>query len=258
MVRLIWLGIIGLAFLVSGCAKNISSLDRYKAQRHYEYGLAQFLLQDTKAARQEFEQAKSLNPEAAKIYQGLALVDIKQHDYKAALINLQQAIARDPGLGSAYQHMSDIYLKLAQWGNAIEYAEKALALPTYNQPQQAHYNQGVAWFSLGEYAKAEHEFTRTLELTPRWAEARLWLGKSLFAQGKPSLAIVEYRNALAQLQQNTYEQDKQLLSYLHYQLGAAYIDKGYLKQGVLEFRLSLDIYPSSEVELALQEYDTQK
>ncbi len=230
------LGLLAQALCLNGCANNISQLDRYKAQRHYEYGLAQLYLQDTQAAEQEFRQAESLNPEEAKIYQGLALVDIKRNNYKSALVNLEKAIELDPGLASAYQHISDVYVKLEQWEDAIAYAKKALALPTHNQPQLAHYNQGVAWFSLNEYVKAEQALNRTLELVPNWAEARLWLGKCLFARGKPSLAIVEYRQALAQLQQNAYEQDEQLLGYLHYQLGVAYVDKGYLKQGVQEFR----------------------
>lgn len=257
MARLIWLGLVFSGFMMSGCAGSVSPLERYQARRHYEYGLAQLYLQDTKTAYEEFKRAQELNPSDARIYEGLGLVMIKQHDHEAALTNLEEAVRLNPGLDSAYQHMSDIYVILEEWEEAIKYAHKALALPDFNQHHLAYYNQGVALFGLKRYAEAQRELTKVLKSAPKWAEARLWLGQSLTAEGKPSLAIVEYRNALAQAETDWYEQDKQLLGYLHYLLGLAYIDKGYVKQGVSELKQSLDIYPSSEVELALQKYVSQ-
>jgi tetratricopeptide (TPR) repeat protein len=243
--------------LICGCAGSISPLQKHQAQRHYEYGLSHLYLEDTQAAYDEFEQAKELNPEEAKVYEALGLVLMQQNDYPVALTNLKRATELDPGLASAYQHISDVYIKLGEWAEAIHYARKALAVPAFSQRYQTHYNQGVALFNLQEYADAQREFTRVLELAPQWAEARIWLGKSLFAQGKTSLAIVEYREALTQAQLNWYEQDKQLLGYLYYQLGVAYINKGYVKQGVQELRQSLNVYPSAEAELALHKYEPQ-
>jgi tetratricopeptide (TPR) repeat protein len=254
---LIWPMVIAQVLLTIGCAKDITLLNRYQAQRHYEYGLSHLYLQNTQAAYREFQRAKKLNPEEAKIYEGLGLVLLKQNDYQRALASFQRAVELNPGLASAYQHISDLYLKLEEWGKAMKYAGFALALPAFDRRHLAYYNQGVALFNLRKYAEARRALEQALELAPKWAEARLVLGKNLFAQGKTSLAIVEYRKALAQAQQNWYERDEQLLGYLHYQLGVAYIAKGYIKQGIEEFRQSLDIYPSSEAELALQKYAPQ-
>lgn len=257
MARRIRRGQVVLLLLVCGCMGAVSPLERYQAKRHYEYGLAQLYLQDTQAAYDEFECALELNPYEARTYEGLGLVMLKRHDYESALTKFDKALELDPGLASSYQHVSDIYVVLEEWDKAIKYAKKALTLPSFNRHHLAYYNQGKALFGLKRYDAAKQKLTKAIKLAPKWAEARLWLGMSLAAQGEPSLAIVEYRNALVQAQLNWYEQDKQLLGYLHYQLGMAYIDKGYVKQGVSELKQSLDIYPSLEVETTLQKYALQ-
>jgi tetratricopeptide (TPR) repeat protein len=110
----------------------------------------------------------------------------------------------------------------------------------------------VALFNLHKYQQAQQEFVIALELAPQWVEAQMWLGKCLFAQNQTSLAIIEYRKALAKAQLNWYEPDTPLLADLHYQLGMAYVDKGYLEQGLAEFQHSLAVYPSSKAELAIK------
>ncbi len=247
-------GILISFILAAGCSNNISLLDRYKAQRHYEYGLSHLYLENTESAYDEFNAARELNPDEPKVYEGLGLVLLKEHNYKKAITKFKKAIKLDPGLAKAYLYISEAYLKLEKPKKVINISRKALLLPNLGDPQQIYYNLGLAFFALKKYGKAQEKFNQALKISPKWAQAHLWLGKSLFAQGEVSTAIVEYRKSLSYIKADWYKKDKQLTGFLHYQLGQAYVQKGYIKKAVTEFKESMSVYPSQIAEQAIEEY----
>jgi len=116
----------------------------------------------------------------------------------------EQAIAEDPSYAPAYAGLADSYaldvdyrsIPVAEaYARAKEYARKALALD--ESVPSAH--ASLAW-SLFIYdwnwAEAEREFRRAIELNPRYGSAHQWYGFLLSSRGQHDAALLEGHTAL--------------------------------------------------------------
>lgn len=113
------------------------------------------------------------------------------------------AIAKDPHYALAYSGLSDSYLALAiDWQSprevvpkAQEYARKALELD--ESLGEAHFSRGaVAYFYEWDWAQAEKELERSLELNAKTLEGNVCYLHSLESSGRPDDAISHVRRAL--------------------------------------------------------------
>src|SRR5439155_23236066 len=95
------------------------------------------------------------------------------------------AIAKDPNYGLAYVGLANYYNVVADYSpvpeseaalNAQAAAEKALAID--NSLAEAHAALAAAHWSSFEFAAAETEFQRALELNPKFANAHHCTGCS--------------------------------------------------------------------------------
>ena len=114
-----------------------------------------------------------------------------------------QAIDRDPKFAMAYVGLSDYYNVVPDYSpipqneaapKARAAAEKALALD--DSLAEAHVALAGAHWSLLEFADAEREFRRALELNPRYAQAHHWYGLFLSWDGRSSDAISHLQRAV--------------------------------------------------------------
>jgi serine/threonine-protein kinase len=126
---------------------------------------------------------------------------------RESVVSFQQAVTRDPAFAAAYAGGADAYNLLAQFGympprdgmeKARALAMQALAI----DPRLAEGHVSLAavleaydW----DWAGAEREYRRALELNPGLAEAHLWYGMFLRDQGRLQEALPELRRA-AQLE----------------------------------------------------------
>ncbi|HTT68122.1 MAG TPA: protein kinase [Gemmatimonadales bacterium] len=116
----------------------------------------------------------------------------------------EQAIAADPGYALAYTGLADSYALQVDYRSmpvkegfekAEAYARQALALD--DSLAEAH--ASLAWCRFiydWDWAGAEAEFRRALELDPRYASAHNWYAFLLSSQGKTQEALVEGLTAL--------------------------------------------------------------
>ncbi len=65
-----------------------------------------------------------------------------------------------------------------------------------NQDAIGHYNRGVGYIQQEKYDLALAEFTKAINIDPRFAEAYLNRGLLYAVQGKPDLALSDYNQAL--------------------------------------------------------------
>ena len=122
-------------------------------------------------------------------------------------VNFQQAVARDPGFAAAYAGLADAYNLLSQFGympprEGMEKARASAAQALAIDPRLAEGHVSLAavveaydW----DWAGAEREYRRALELNPGLAGAHLWYGMFLRDQGRLQEAMPELRRA-AQLE----------------------------------------------------------
>lgn len=118
-----------------------------------------------------------------------------------------QAVKRDPQFAAAYAGLADAYNVLAQSGyippkEGMEQARRAAERALDIDPALAEGHVSLAAILEAydwNWASAEHEYRRALELNPELPEAHLWYGMFLRDQGRLQEALPEMRRA-AQLE----------------------------------------------------------
>jgi DNA-binding winged helix-turn-helix (wHTH) protein/tetratricopeptide (TPR) repeat protein len=118
----------------------------------------------------------------------------------------QQAIAIDPNYAAAYAGLADAYILAGSYGNSFlapktampkakEAVEKALTLD--NNSAEAH--TSLAYIRLTydwDWAGAEAEFRRALELDPKYINAHHWYSHELMAEGRVQESHFQSEEAL--------------------------------------------------------------
>ncbi|MCB0794924.1 MAG: tetratricopeptide repeat protein [Flavobacteriales bacterium] len=170
------------------------SIDSTNASYHAELGDLYYTKLMVDLARERFEKAMELDPEAVSPKLKMAEVELVLRNYGSALDLVNAALRIDPNLAEAY------YLK--GW-TFKEAGDTALAISSYRtavEQDPDHYN---AFIQLGLLHAAQHDdlaiqyYRSALEIRPQSVEANYNLG--IFAQdhGLDSLAISCYERITA-------------------------------------------------------------
>ena len=123
---------------------------------------------------------------------------------KKAIDYFNQAIEADPAYALAYAGLADSYVLLPFYahvspGDAIPKAKEAAlkALEIDNRIAEAHASLAYAEFIYDwDWAGAESELKRSLELNPNYPSARHWYADYLAAMGRNAEAVAEMHRAL--------------------------------------------------------------
>jgi DNA-binding winged helix-turn-helix (wHTH) protein/TolB-like protein/Tfp pilus assembly protein PilF len=126
-----------------------------------------------------------------------------QEGLKKSVDYFKQAVEADPGYALAHAGLADAYLLLGGYAvesqaeaipKAREAAKRALALDqTLAEP---HATLGLIAENYDwDWAEAESEYRRAVELNPNYATARHWRGEFLAFMGRHDEAVAEIRRA---------------------------------------------------------------
>ncbi len=146
------------------------------------------------------------NPEAYQLYLKGRFYWNKRTaaDLQKAIPFFQQAIEKDPNYALAYSGLADSYALLTAYSNepprelmpkAKEAALKALALDDKLAEAHASLGQIVEYYDY-DFATAEKEYRRALELNPNYATAHQWLAEHFSTIKRYDEAIAEAQRAL--------------------------------------------------------------
>jgi tetratricopeptide (TPR) repeat protein len=189
---------------------------------------------------------------------------------KMGIEYFQQAIASDPGYALAYAGLADSYATLGYYSflpprEAFERAKTAAtkSLQFDDSLAEAHASLGnINLFYDWDWAAAEREFRRAIELNPQYASAHHWYGMLHAAMGRFEEAEGEHRRALeidpfsliintslggqvffmARQLDRAIDQFKKTLELepnfglAHWALGRAYAGKGQMDAAIAELR----------------------
>jgi serine/threonine protein kinase/Tfp pilus assembly protein PilF len=153
-----------------------------------------------------------------------------------------QAIQRDPNYALAYVGLADYYNVVSDYSpvpdseagpKARVAAEKALAID--DSLAEAHASLAGAHWSMLQFAAAEKEFQRALELNPNYANAQHWYGLFLSWDARHSEGISHLRRAV--------ELDPLNLQY-NANLGQALGDARQYDAGVEQLKRTLEMDPN--------------
>jgi TolB-like protein/DNA-binding winged helix-turn-helix (wHTH) protein/Tfp pilus assembly protein PilF len=224
------------------------------------------------------EAAKIVKPDAYESYlKGRYFWNKRTADgLKAAVAYFNQAIEEDPTYARAYSGLADTYALLGDWQYAVmtpsdaypkakAAARKALELD--NTLGEAHNSlafclDGYDW----DFASAEKEFQRAVELNPGYATAHHWYAWHLSLVGRNSEAIAEMKKAqnldplsliinadLAELLVIAHENDASIeqsrktiemdpnFAFAHNQLGQAYIQEQKYDDAIAELQKAVTL-----------------
>jgi len=162
----------------------------------------------TGADKSRLAQRSTQNPEAYQLYlQGRFYWNRRTAGgVKKALEYFQQAIEKDPNFALAYSGLADSYFSMARntavlspkeaGAKARQAAERAVEIdPTL---AEGHASLGNVFLVFEwDFAGAEREFRRAIDLNPSYLYAHVWHGELLDATGRYEEAVRENRKAVA-------------------------------------------------------------
>jgi TolB-like protein/DNA-binding winged helix-turn-helix (wHTH) protein/Tfp pilus assembly protein PilF len=194
----------------------------------------------------------------------------------------QHAIDKDPNYGLAYSGLADCNSGLA-WHGFLSPAEslpkaraaalKAIAIDP--ESGEGHASLALALYHQGEWANAESEFRRALELSPAYANTHHWYGDYLSAMGhhQEALAQAKYAFELDPLSpiinmwlglryyfmrdyEKAIEQGRKIVDFdpsfasAHLLLGEAYLQKGMHQSAIAELQKAAQLSGGSPLYLS--------
>jgi DNA-binding winged helix-turn-helix (wHTH) protein/Flp pilus assembly protein TadD len=147
------------------------------------------------------------NPEAFRAYvRGRAILDAKNPDnFEKAIDEFQKAVALDPTFALAYAGLADAFTRLgfnSSGARAEEFYARSKALAQKALTLDPELAEGYA--ALGavkriydwDWAGAEGDFRRAIELHPNYARARLGHALLLSSLGRRDEALTEIKRAM--------------------------------------------------------------
>lgn len=152
------------------------------------------------------DRAPVVKPEAYGLYlkARYAFYKYTSQGWQEAIEHFNRAIEHDPAFAAAYSGLSETYLVAGAYG-AVPTEEAltrgkaaaAQALQLDETLASAHYAMATAytWYDW-DWAGADREFRRGLELNPNDALGRNWHGGYLTVLGRHEAAIAEHERAL--------------------------------------------------------------
>jgi TolB-like protein/DNA-binding winged helix-turn-helix (wHTH) protein/Flp pilus assembly protein TadD len=195
---------------------------------------------------------------------------------KKAIDYFSHAIETDPNYAEAYSGLADSYALSGDWEYGVlspqdafrqarAAATKALALD--DSLGEAHTSLAFAFDLYGwDWAAAEKEYQRAIELNPGYATAHHWYAWHLLVMGRNSEGIFELRRAesldplsliisadladalsIAHLYDESVQQSKRTLEMdpnfaaAHYQLGQAFAQKRMRDEAIAEFQRAIEL-----------------
>jgi len=231
--------------------------------------------------------AKIINPEAYEAYlKGRYSWNRRTADgLKNAVDYFNQAIAKDPNYAAAYSGLADTYALLGDWQYSVMPAKEAMprALSAARKAVELDDNLGEAHASLAfclegfdwDFAAADREFQRAVELSPGYATAHHWYAWHLSLMGRNKEAIAEMNKAaildpvspvvnadlaelllIAHLPDESIQQSRKTIAMnpgfalAHNQLAQAYIEKQMFGEAIAELQEAIRLAGGSPIFVA--------
>jgi tetratricopeptide (TPR) repeat protein len=205
----------------------------------------QIQLHLTRQQKQSLASSRATNPQAFQDYlQGRQYWAMRtEESLHKAVEYYQRAIEEDPGDARSYAGLAHCYIVLPMLTQAEmaesnqksrEAAQKALALD--ESLAEAHLAIAeIEFYQDSNFAGAEKEFRRTLELNPNYATGHQWYGEFLSVFGRQEEAIREL--------ETTLELDP-LSAIVHHQAGQTFQQARQYDRAIQEYQQAIKLNPN--------------
>jgi TolB-like protein/DNA-binding winged helix-turn-helix (wHTH) protein/Tfp pilus assembly protein PilF len=163
----------------------------------------------TPQEKQRLTKSRQVDPEAYLAYSYGRYWWNKRapEDIQKGIEYFQRAIAKDPSYAPAYAGLADAYALLGSIGSDVlppnevmPKAKKAALEAVKLDDTLAEGHTSLAYVKLSydwDFAAAEREFKRAIDLNPGYATAHHWYAHYFLAKSQPEKALAEVRRAVA-------------------------------------------------------------
>jgi len=158
------------------------------------------------------KKAVALDRNSPEAYWSLGFVHLFRKDFAEAEAAVLQSIRLSPNFADGYGLLAFIANWRGKANAAIQYINRAKALNphyTFDYPL----NLGMAFYTLGQYARAEEELKKALDRNATSLYSRLFLAASYVQLGRPEDGEWEVQQAIVQVPETTLSQLAQVLPY---------------------------------------------
>lgn len=154
-------------------------------------------LKNTAQALADYDRAIALEPKSGFAYAQRGTFMAGQSREDDALRDFARAIELDPAYAEPYYNRGVILAGRKEYARAVADYDKYIPLVADNLQYQtdAHINRGIAHASLGNREKALEDFTKVIQLAPRWPNGYLARAMVYREMKKDDLAAADEKKA---------------------------------------------------------------
>jgi len=207
---------IALLCISIGCANG--QLQRDQGQLHMRIGVGYLNQGKYPQALTELLKADQLDPNDPSIQNNLGLAYYVRKDFKAAEAHIRKAIKLYPNYSDARNNLGHLLTDLGRYDEAITELNIVIKDLTYQTPERAFLNIGIAYMKKGDFNGALNNFKKSMESNTRFCPAYNYYGQTLFQQQKYTDAIDSFDQALA-LCNNNYDEAHYYSAISYYKVG---------------------------------------
>lgn len=153
----------------------------------YNLGIVYEKLKKFDKAKESYEKAVKIKPEATDTIYNLGLVYIELKEYDKAIKCFEQVIQTDSEDSNSYFNIGLAYFKKKDYLNAVEYFQKTVDLN--DEDIYAHFYIGNIMKEFGDLDSAKEKFEKVLEISPDYSWAYYNLAVIYYEEGSMFKAI---------------------------------------------------------------------
>ena len=169
-------------------------LDSTAASYHFQLGMVYFKTVQPDSALMEFQATYRLYPKYSLAYEFAANILIKKSRWPEAVDVLERALASAPETEVTRYWLGTGHLELGDFQRAAELLGGYVV--RYKDHLGARYNYGLALYEIAEYEEAATQLCTVTVHLPDLLKAQLYLGSSLSALDRDSLAFAVFDTLL--------------------------------------------------------------
>ncbi|WP_266160127.1 type IV pilus biogenesis/stability protein PilW [Dyella silvatica] len=183
---------------ITQSSKSDQAMDA--ARIHTDLGQQYMQNGDLQGALEKLTKALQFDPNYIPAHTVIAVLYERINDMPNAELHYRKAVALDPVKGAANNNLGAFLCKTGRATEAVTYFQKAVADPFYQTPATAWSNAGTCLKRNNNYAGAEADFRKALEVDPQNSDALYQIGNLLYLRGDAfrARAFVQRFEALGQ------------------------------------------------------------
>lgn len=146
-------------------------------------------------AEKAFRRSLAMDSRNSVVHNALGLAQICKREYASAIQSFKRAIEQNPFYTDVHNNLGIAYMESGDYDNALVEFNRALGDKHYQTPEVLYFNIGLVYFKMGNYARAESDIKKALELKPDRAGWRLQLAMVYERLEDYEMAVEELQKA---------------------------------------------------------------